>query len=234
MKLDFSVNLDKEIGKSFEDYVLDVYYEHDTGYKEVKTDEIPSLEDIVYKKAFDSLVDEAKESIKVNMTESSENALSKFDLQVKEELDKSIESFTQKVMKDFVDRKVISVKKNGYSYDTEEITLTEYLENQIDDHMFNKKYNEKGETDSYRANYSGMDIISRKMISKLVGEKFDEVIAKQKRDLEYTLTKVVKDKLSEQCISDESIKRILQEASSEFEDKTKKKNPYGCPAPNDF
>lgn len=229
MKLDFSVDFDKEIGKSFEEYILDVYYEQDTGYKEVKADEIPSLEDIVYKKAFDSLVDEAKRKIQSGMKDSTKDAISKFDEQVKEELDKSIESFSQDVMESFVGRKVISVKKNGYSHDIEEISITKYLEDQIEERMFQKLYNEKGEKDSYRPNYSGIDIVSKKIISKLVEDKFDEVISKQKRDLEYTLTKVVKEKLIEQCISDESIKRILKEASKEYVDKSDGSNKPSAP-----
>lgn len=212
MKLNFSIDVDETFGNSFEDYIRDVYYEHDTGYKEVQTDKIPSLEEIVYKKAFDSLVADTKAQLKTK----AEGYVVEFDKVIRQELEDSTKTFAQEVMQNFLDRKVITAKPKGYSSEIEEISITQYLENTLDDQMFVKRFDSDGKPDSYRAKYSGFDLTSKKMIEKMATTKFHEIMKKQKGTIESTLTKVVREKLAEQYISEDAIRKILEETKEGF------------------
>ena len=210
MKLNFSVDIDEIFENGFEEYIHNHYYEHDTGYTEVDG-EIPSIKEIVYKKAFEELVNDAKNKINISMLETTERAKKEFDERVSSELDNKVHEFSEKTMNEFLDRKVISVNKNGYSYDTTEIPLTEYLENRIDKEMFVKNFDGDGKPERYSPKFSGIDLLTNNRIATLVKNKFDELLKKQKKDVEIVLTEVIRDKLSQQYNNEETIKKIIEE-----------------------
>ena len=210
MKLNFSVDIDEIFENGFEEYIHSHYYEHDTGYTEVDG-EIPNIKEIVYKKAFEELVNDAKNKINISMLETTERAKNEFDEKVSVELNEKVNEFSNKTMNEFLDRKVLSVSKNGYSYDTTEISLTGYLEKRIDNEMFAKNFDKDGKVERYNPKFSGMDLLMNEKIEALVKSKFEELLKKQKKDIENVLVDVIRDKLSEQYNNEETIKKIVEE-----------------------
>ena len=210
MKLNFSVDIDEIFENGFEEYIHNHYYEHDTGYTEVDG-EIPNIKEIVYKKAFEELVNDAKNKINISMLETTERAKNEFDEKVSVELNEKVNEFSNKTMNEFLDRKVLSVSKNGYSYDTTEISLTEYLEKRIDNEMFAKNFDKDGKVERYNPKFSGMDLLIHEKIEAHVKSKFEELLKKQKKDIENVLVDVIRDKLSEQYNNEETIKKIVEE-----------------------